>query len=70
MTEDVFNILTEKHRIPVPILPGKNLCFLFQLEGLILSFVSHNHFVTEKNNFIYIYVLLGGYLLPLVFCLL
>lgn len=25
VTEDIFNILTEKHRIPVPILPGKKL---------------------------------------------
>lgn len=23
VTEDVFSILTEKHRIPVPMLPGK-----------------------------------------------
>uniref|UniRef100_A0AAQ4S0H8 Electron transfer flavoprotein-ubiquinone oxidoreductase n=1 Tax=Gasterosteus aculeatus aculeatus TaxID=481459 RepID=A0AAQ4S0H8_GASAC len=39
VTEDVFSILTEKHRIPVPILPG-------------LPMVNHGNYIVRLGNFV------------------
>ncbi|XP_034739207.1 electron transfer flavoprotein-ubiquinone oxidoreductase, mitochondrial [Etheostoma cragini] len=39
VTEDVFNILTEKHRIPVPILPG-------------LPMRNHGNYIVRLGNFV------------------
>ncbi|XP_068615585.1 electron transfer flavoprotein-ubiquinone oxidoreductase, mitochondrial-like, partial [Brachionichthys hirsutus] len=39
VTEDVFSILTKKHRIPVPILPG-------------LPMVNHGNYIVRLGNFV------------------
>ncbi|KAI4819643.1 hypothetical protein KUCAC02_004883, partial [Chaenocephalus aceratus] len=39
VTEDVFSLLTEKHRIPIPILPG-------------LPMVNHGNYIVRLGNFV------------------
>lgn len=54
VTEDVFSILTEKHRIPVPILPGKRHSYLllhiemrkYYLAGIVIYYQLPSCFVS------------------------
>lgn len=64
VTEDVFSILMEKHRIPVPMLPGKSLLamqFLYRVRHCHLCYNLDAHHIVMHIliNFSYIFECFG-----------